>query len=106
MSKRVAETAVSVVIHSNASTHRNRLKADVVKKMSAENFIFFGHAQYWESDDLATALKERDILPMITRQIVIMAEIAWKKHRWVQVSMTLGGVGGALMVACGLLQRF
>ena len=83
-----------------------RLKADIVKKMAGDNFIYFGHAQYWESDDLATALKERDILPVITRQIVVMADIAWQKHRWVQLSMTLGGVGGALLVACGLVQNF
>jgi len=85
---------------------RPRLKADVVKKMAKENFIYFGHVQYWESDDLAHALKERDILPVITRQIVVMADIAWQKHRWVQLSMSLGGVGGALLVACGLIQRF
>ncbi|MCC9175848.1 Pycsar system effector family protein [Arthrobacter sp. zg-Y179] len=85
---------------------RPRLKADVVKKMAEDNFIYFGHAQYWESGDLAQALKERDILPVITRQIVVMADIAWQKHRWVQLSMSLGGVGGALLVACGLIQRF
>lgn len=85
---------------------RPRLKADAVKKMADDNFIYFGHAQYWEIDDLAKALRERDILPVITRQIVVMADIAWQKHRWVQLSMTLGGVGGALLVACGLIQRF
>lgn len=85
---------------------RPRLKEDVVRKMSDDNFIYFGHAQYWDADELATALKERDILPVITRQIVVMADIAWRKHRWVQLSMTLGGIGGALLVACGLLQRF
>lgn len=85
---------------------RPRLKASQIERSSAENFIYFGHAQYWESDDLAVALKERDILPVVTRQIVVMAEIAWQKHRWVQHSMTLGGVGGALLVACGLIQSF
>lgn len=83
-----------------------RIKADIVKITAGDNFIYFGHAQYWESDDLAAVLKERDILPVITRQIVVMAEIAWQKHRWVQLSMTLGGVGGALLVACGLIQNF
>jgi hypothetical protein len=85
---------------------RPRLKATGLHKGSEENYIYFGHAQYWEGDDLAAALKERDILPVITRQIVVMADIAWQKHRWVQWSMTLGGVGGALLVACGLIQSF
>lgn len=65
---------------------RPRLKSADVKKASDENFIYFGHAQYWEADDLAEALKEREILPVITRQIVVMADIAWQKHRWVQWS--------------------
>lgn len=85
---------------------RPRLKASGVQTTSADNFIYFGHVQYWEADNLAEALKARDILPVITRQIVVMAEIAWQKHRWVQWSMTLGGVGGALLVACGLIQSF
>ncbi|WP_284984448.1 Pycsar system effector family protein [Arthrobacter sp. efr-133-TYG-118] len=85
---------------------RPRLKATGLQKASSENYIYFGHAQYWESDELDAALRKGDILPVITRQIVVMADIAWQKHRWVQWSMTLGGVGGALLVACGLIQSF
>lgn len=85
---------------------RPRLKSPGLEKASENNYIYFGHAQYWQADELADALREGDILPVITRQIVVMAEIAMTKHRWVQWSMTLGGIGGALLVGCALLQTF
>lgn len=63
-----------------------RLKSDDVKDKALDNYIYFGHAQHWEATDLEVALKEREILPVISRQIVVMADIAWQKHRWVQRS--------------------
>lgn len=83
-----------------------RLKSDMVKSTAADNFIYFGHAQHWEPDDLAVALKERELLPVISRQIVVMAEIAWQKHRWVQLSMFTGCAGGVCIVLAALTIRF
>ncbi len=83
-----------------------RLKSDGLQKASSENFIYFGHTQHWEPEDLAEALTSRDILPVITKQITVMADIAWQKHRWVQISMWCGASGGALLVASGLIQSF
>jgi hypothetical protein len=81
-----------------------RLKTADVKASSSDNFIYFGHAQHWEAGDLVDALKNRDILPVITRKITVMADIAWQKHQWVQISMWCGTIGGALLVAIGLIQ--
>lgn len=83
-----------------------RLKSDLVKSTAPENFIYFGHAQHWEPDDLEAALKEREILPVISRQIVVMADIAWQKHRWVQLSMFTGCAGGVCIVLAALVLRF
>ncbi|MFF2316974.1 Pycsar system effector family protein [Arthrobacter sp. NPDC058097] len=83
-----------------------RLKSDLVKSKAPDNYIFFGHAQHWEPENLATTLKEGDILPVISRQIVIMAEIAWQKHRWVQLSMFAGCGGGVCIVFAALVLRF
>lgn len=80
-----------------------RLRAATVKTTHPHNYIYFGHVKHWNSDNLAQALQARDILPVITRQIVVMADIAWQKHRWVQISMSLGAAGGGLLVLCGLL---
>ncbi|MFF1880068.1 Pycsar system effector family protein [Pseudarthrobacter sp. NPDC058196] len=83
-----------------------RLKSDLVKSSAPDNFIYFGHAQHWEPDDLAVALREREILPVIGRQIIVMADIAWQKHRWVQLSMFTGCAGGACIVLSALVLRF
>ncbi|MDQ1053124.1 hypothetical protein QE394_001052 [Arthrobacter sp. SORGH_AS 212] len=93
-----ATFAVAVVIP--------RLKSDIVKKTAEDNFIYFGHAQHWEPAELASAIKDRDILPVISRQIVVMADIAWQKHRWVQRSMFLGCAGGVCIVLAALVLRF
>lgn len=83
-----------------------RLKADLVKQKAPDNFIYFGHAQHWEPDELTIALQEREILPVISRQIVVMADIAWQKHRWVQLSMFTGCSGGVCIVLAALVLRF
>jgi Na+/H+-dicarboxylate symporter len=83
-----------------------RLKSDLVKSKAPDNYIFFGHAQHWEPDNLTTALKDGDILPVISRQIVVMADIAWQKHRWVQLSMFAGCAGGVCIVLAALVLRF
>jgi hypothetical protein len=61
------------------------------------NVIFFGHARHWSPPELATFLSRGDILPMLSRQIVAMSAIAWKKHRNLQFSI-LGSVIGAAFV--------
>jgi hypothetical protein len=83
-----------------------RLKSDDVKRKAPDNYIYFGHAQHWEPEDLDVALRERDILPVISRQIVVMADIAWEKHRWVQLSMFAGCSGGVSTVLAALVLRF
>lgn len=65
------------------------------------DFIYFGHARYWEACGLAEALEERDPLPVVTRQVVRMAQIAWTKHRRVAWSTWLTGVGVALLALTG-----
>jgi hypothetical protein len=91
-----------------------RLKADGALKASKRNYIYFGHVRHWEANELAVALKSRDILPVITRQIVVMGDIAWQNHRWVQVSvwcgaldsLCLGLLDSWTLGLCGLLISF
>lgn len=83
-----------------------RLKSHGTFKASKRNYIYFGHVRHWEADELAEALKTTDILPVITRQIVVMGDIAWQKHRWVQISMWCGALGGLCLGASGFLLSF
>jgi hypothetical protein len=77
-----------------------------VKSKAPDEFIYFGLAQHWDLDELVAAIKERDILPVISRQIVVMAVIAWQQHRWVQRSMFLGCAGRVFIVLAALTLRF
>lgn len=81
-----------------------RLRRTSICAESASNFIYFGHARLWQPDDLEAALKMESILPQLSKQIVVMARIAWDKHVKVQWSFVLAAAGAALLVACALLK--
>lgn len=69
-----------------------------------DDFLYFGHLRTWEPVDLEVALRENDPLPALTRQLVVMSEIAWIKHRRVQWSLSLAAAGAvalALTAAVG-----
>jgi len=66
-----------------------RLRFWHVGNESTDNFIFFGHAKDWQPAKLTVALRERDILPVLSRQIVNMSKGVWKKHRRLQASLFL-----------------
>ena len=82
------------------------LRSQSLKRESRKDFIYFGHLRHLTSRDLEIRLRERDILPALSRQIVRMAEISWKKHMRVKWSIWLGVLGGGLLVACGFLLKF
>lgn len=77
------------------------LRPGKLQKEAKVDFIYFGHARHWEADDLAEVLENRDPLPVVTRQVVRMAQIAWNKHRRVAWSTWLTGVGVLLMALTG-----
>ncbi|MFJ1561474.1 Pycsar system effector family protein [Streptomyces mirabilis] len=79
-----------------------RLRARKVKAEAAANFIYFGHLMHRHTDELTTALKNTDILPVLSRQLIVMSKIAWAKHRHVQLSFITFGVGGSLVFVAGL----
>jgi hypothetical protein len=65
-------------------------------------FVFFGHLKSWKEADVVDALEHRPILPVLAHSLVIMSDIAWKKHRRVQLSMA-AAVLGALGILLTLL---
>lgn len=83
-----------------------RLRMRQVKNEYSENFIYFGHLQYWKPEDLPEAIAKRDLLPVLSHQMVKMSEIVWRKHVAVKVSMVLAIVGGVTLVTCGGMVRF
>lgn len=82
-----------------------RLKPKGLKKESATNYIYFGHLRHWKdrAPELAARVPHDDALPQLTRQLIIMGDIAWRKHRCVQISIWAGVAGGALLLAYAVL---
>lgn len=74
------------------------LRLGNLKEEAKSNFIYFGHARFWDPDDLATALEEHDPLSSVTRQVVRMSTIAWRKHCRVAWSTWLT-VAGVIVIA-------
>ncbi|MEV7405649.1 Pycsar system effector family protein [Streptomyces sp. NPDC091267] len=57
------------------------------------DFLYFGHLRLMEPAALERSLRDADPLPALTRQVVVMSEIAWSKHRRVQCSLLLAVAG-------------
>jgi hypothetical protein len=82
---------------------RPRLRARELHVNGEKDFIYFGHAKQWDPEDLRKALAQRDVVAMLSRQIVRMAKIAWLKHRLLQLSMTGTTAGGALVALAAIV---
>ena len=77
---------------------RPMLRSDSTKLESKEDFIFFGHGRHWDPEDPAQKLREVDMLPVLSRQIVRASELAWKKHRRLQASLLCPLPGAGLVI--------
>jgi hypothetical protein len=74
-----------------------QIREKEVNESWQDNMIFFGHLKHWKQDALTAALKSHELLPMLSRQLIVMSEIAWKKHRLLQVSLICAVIGTALV---------
>lgn len=81
-----------------------RLRASELKDEAPDNFIFFGHVKDWTAESLEDALARRDILPVISRQLVAMADIAWVKHRRLQYSVATALAAATLFGLTALIK--
>ena len=61
-----------------------------------EHFLYFGDLRHWDAAELSQKLAETSALSSLTRQLVVMSEIAWVKHRRVQQSLVLAVIGSGL----------
>lgn len=70
------------------------------------NYLYFGHVRRWRPEDLVTAVQndraERGHFVTST-QIVALSKIVWRKHVFLQWSMTLALLGGACVGAAAML---
>ncbi|MFB7010269.1 MULTISPECIES: Pycsar system effector family protein [unclassified Streptomyces] len=64
-----------------------------------DDYLFFGHLRHFEPEALEAALRSGSALSALSRQIIVMSEIAWTKHRRVQLSLLLAVMGCATLGA-------
>jgi hypothetical protein len=79
---------------------RPRLRAANLKAEAQGNFIYFGHLRHLTPEAVQDRLEATPLLPVLSKQLVEMAKIAWIKHRMVQLSMSLAPAGVAALGLC------
>ncbi|MEU6673454.1 Pycsar system effector family protein [Streptomyces sp. NPDC046925] len=79
-----------------------RLRAPKMLTEAPDNFIYFGHLMHREPGELALALQQKDPLPVLTHQLIMMSRIAWVKHRHVQWSFLCFLAGVLLVFLAGI----
>jgi hypothetical protein len=87
------------------SVVKPRLRSRSTSREWPDNFIYFGHLRHWEPQPLANELRHADMLAALTQQLVAMSDIAWRKHRSVQVSLWLAMLGFAFLAAAAWLNH-
>jgi hypothetical protein len=73
-----------------------RLERRVGRPKAEPGLIYFGHLRQRSVDDIDKALAGLDEAAErreIARQLHVTAQVAWKKHAWLQKSLALLGVG-------------
>lgn len=63
-----------------------------LRQEGATNVIYFGHLRTWTANALTPRLVEMttdDEIAMLSRQLVALSRINWRKHRLLQISVIL-----------------
>ncbi|MET8574265.1 Pycsar system effector family protein [Streptomyces sp. NPDC005012] len=64
--------------------------------------VYYGHLRHWEPEALVDQLVQQDPLPALSRQLVRMSTILWRKQRLVRLSLA-AAVTGALVITTAAL---
>lgn len=83
---------------------RLRMLAMYRQKEHHTNYVYFGHLRKQTAEQLAVTLAEpSDLLEVLSRQIVAMSKLCWRKHVLLQISLTLAVIGVALLGVSAIL---
>lgn len=75
-----------------------QLRRSAVQAEARQNHIYFGHLMYHDQIELEQALRDKDPLPMLSKQLIVVSKIAWAKHGRVEWSMLSAAVGVFFLV--------
>lgn len=72
-----------------------------------KNYVYFGHLRRWSPADLVTAVQktaasQADLVQ--STEIVALSKIIWRKHAFIQWSMSLVAVGDSAILIAWLLK--
>lgn len=69
-----------------------------------KNSIYFGHLRHWDPNELAKRLPEQAMHQneQLAKQMVAMSKIAWRKHVWLQGSLTALAAAVVLLLAVAI----
>lgn len=95
--------AVVVALVLVAWVVRPRTRNHKVEQEAPYNFLYFGHLNFRLPEDVERALEHEDLLPVLSRQLVMMGRIAWDKHNLLKWSLTAAMLGTALVGAAAAL---
>lgn len=80
-----------------------QLRARKTRQEYPSNFIYFGHLRHWVPTELENRLAADPIpLAQLSLQLVNTSKIAWRKHVWLQWSLSLF-IAGVLALATALV---
>ncbi len=100
---RVGTSLLSAAVLCAAAAVIPQIRSRLARRVWRDNFICFGHLRQWNPSDLEQALSERELLPILTRQLVTMSRIAWIKYRLIQVPLTCAVAGVFFVALSGIL---
>ncbi|MCX4822180.1 DUF5706 domain-containing protein [Streptomyces sp. NBC_01142] len=80
-----------------------RMKGSQARRLSPSDFIYFGHVRHWDPERLVETLREADPLPALSRQLVVISKVAWRKHRCMQLSLLAAAAGTVFIALAALL---
>ena len=68
-----------------------------------DGLIYFGHLRRWDASLLAKKMQDTAMLPVLSKQLVAMSAIAWRKHVFLQWSFGGAAIGILVLVLIGLV---
>ena len=71
------------------------------------NYAYFGHLRHWNATDLVQSLQQGDRNAsdlVLSTEIIALSKIIWRKHSFIQWSMTLVAAGDLALLLAWVLK--
>lgn len=79
-----------------------RVRSKQPSRKAMEDFIYFGHTRCWEADALQQVLRQ-PALEVLSRQLIVLAHVAWRKHYLVKWSVWTYLASGTVFAIIALI---